>query len=670
MLSKKTAVSLMSLVIIIAVAFLSPAATAQVGFGVQLDMTEDIGASAGLQLPYPADNTLQVVLYFDQAVVLETTHLEISGFDANDAYDPAIGLAATYPIWPITAARGIRVSITVTTDTAKVRLKVLGGIPSDDPFNADTSAEFTADIGILQADVVGDPKVYNIRRADNSTVPLTGGAVNVIITLSEQPLTFDTTHINVTNATASTPVALGATAQNVVGTSVVETYLTDTGQIGNRPPLRTVDQLRYVIKDYMNNDVLPPGDFIEAVRALRTAVINIPIGWEYYYITAAGTRTYMRLWNGANTDFELFPLVNDVVPMPTTQGTADLTDKPPPATTLTIPAASFDRSAEEPSVPNPADYATQAQYDFAIARYQALSGTDADNQRTAYQNELTAYERYIDLQSDLQAYDVTQQQEWDQELAETAAPEQIVPQDSLPPTGRDGMLHPYSVTISPTYANNSPVVVKVNRWANTDATPVYYNPPAFETGYIEGFDKLTIAVFETAVIPPPVAPVVQKEADEVGLPEGFGFIFPGAPRLLSALEIHQIEEQIDLLIATNDPSPAAMRTLAYLQQLLVVARPEKTQLLANYPNPFNPETWIPYQLATDTDVRITIYNTQGSIVRTLQLGQQSAGYYTDRERAAYWDGRNALGEQVASGIYFYQLETDEMSTMRKMVILK
>ena len=139
---------------------------------------------------------------------------------------------------------------------------------------------------------------------------------------------------------------------------------------------------------------------------------------------------------------------------------------------------------------------------------------------------------------------------------------------------------------------------------------------------------------------------------------------------LSSLQIAVIEEQIDLLIATGDRSPAAMRTLVYLQQLIATARPEKTQLLANYPNPFNPETWIPYELSTDTDVRITIYNAQGVVIRTLQLGQQSAGYYTDRQRAAYWDGRNALGEQVASGIYFYQLETDDMSSLRKMVILK
>ena len=139
---------------------------------------------------------------------------------------------------------------------------------------------------------------------------------------------------------------------------------------------------------------------------------------------------------------------------------------------------------------------------------------------------------------------------------------------------------------------------------------------------------------------------------------------------LNAIQIDHIQEQIDLLIATNDRSPAALRTLVYLQQLLVTARPNKTQLLANYPNPFNPETWIPYTLATDTEVKVTIYNTQGVVIRLIELGHQSAGYYTGRDRAAYWNGRNSHGELVASGIYFYQLETDNMSSIRKMVILK
>ena len=120
----------------------------------------------------------------------------------------------------------------------------------------------------------------------------------------------------------------------------------------------------------------------------------------------------------------------------------------------------------------------------------------------------------------------------------------------------------------------------------------------------------------------------------------------------------------------NLTDPSVQRGIFVLEQLLVALTPKESALLPNYPNPFNPETWIPYELAMDTHVRITIYNTQGVMVRSLSLGHQSAGYYTGRDRAAYWDGRNALGEQVASGLYFYQLETDEMSSLRKMVILK
>ena len=83
-----------------------------------------------------------------------------------------------------------------------------------------------------------------------------------------------------------------------------------------------------------------------------------------------------------------------------------------------------------------------------------------------------------------------------------------------------------------------------------------------------------------------------------------------------------------------------------------------------------PETWIPYQLAEPSEVSVTIYNAKGAIVRRLLLGHQSAGYYTGRGRAAYWDGRNIFGEPVANGLYFYQLTTDQTSFLRKMAILK
>ena len=107
-----------------------------------------------------------------------------------------------------------------------------------------------------------------------------------------------------------------------------------------------------------------------------------------------------------------------------------------------------------------------------------------------------------------------------------------------------------------------------------------------------------------------------------------------------------------------------------MEHLLAVLTPTETILLPNYPNPFNPETWIPYHLANSSDVQIAIYDTRGTAVRRLVLGHQPAGYYTTPSRAAYWDGRNDLGERVATGVYFYQLQADGMSPLRKMVILK
>ena len=101
-----------------------------------------------------------------------------------------------------------------------------------------------------------------------------------------------------------------------------------------------------------------------------------------------------------------------------------------------------------------------------------------------------------------------------------------------------------------------------------------------------------------------------------------------------------------------------------------IGQPTQNLLLQNYPNPFNPETWIPYQLAEDASVSVSIYDTTGKLVRTLSLGYQSAGFYNSREHAAYWDGRNALGERVASGIYFYQLTTPSFQQTRRLVILK
>ena len=107
-----------------------------------------------------------------------------------------------------------------------------------------------------------------------------------------------------------------------------------------------------------------------------------------------------------------------------------------------------------------------------------------------------------------------------------------------------------------------------------------------------------------------------------------------------------------------------------LDTLVTYEIPAKTELLRNYPNPFNPETWIPYRLAKDATVTLEIYDTTGGIVRNIHIGHQLAAIYESRSKAIYWDGRNEFGERVASGIYFYHLTAGDYSATRKMVILK
>lgn len=107
-----------------------------------------------------------------------------------------------------------------------------------------------------------------------------------------------------------------------------------------------------------------------------------------------------------------------------------------------------------------------------------------------------------------------------------------------------------------------------------------------------------------------------------------------------------------------------------LEELLATVMPTKTILLSNYPNPFNPETWIPYQLASDAEVKITIYDMSGNVVRMLNIGHRSAGAYIGRDSAAYWDGRNQLGESVGSGVYIYTFIADSFRATRRMLLRK
>jgi len=142
------------------------------------------------------------------------------------------------------------------------------------------------------------------------------------------------------------------------------------------------------------------------------------------------------------------------------------------------------------------------------------------------------------------------------------------------------------------------------------------------------------------------------------------------PQALEMLTATEVKHWLSAAQQLNLTDITSQRGILFLQQLFIALTPKETVLLANYPNPFNPETWIPYHLAKDADVTLHIYAVNGTLVRTLTLGYQAAGMYQNRSRAAYWDGRNAFGEPVASGVYFYTFTAGNFTATRKMLIQK
>ncbi|MCY3552426.1 MAG: sulfatase-like hydrolase/transferase [Candidatus Poribacteria bacterium] len=145
---------------------------------------------------------------------------------------------------------------------------------------------------------------------------------------------------------------------------------------------------------------------------------------------------------------------------------------------------------------------------------------------------------------------------------------------------------------------------------------------------------------------------------------------PSMPAGISSEHFDLIEQWLTEAHLAHDGTPLFQRGIATLERLIDTVVPAETVLLPNYPNPFNPETWISYDLAEDVDVHIHIYTLKGESVRQLSLGFQTAGTYRTRSRAAYWDGRDSVGERVASGVYFYTLHAGKIKATRQMVILK
>ena len=186
---------------------------------------------------------------------------------------------------------------------------------------------------------------------------------------------------------------------------------------------------------------------------------------------------------------------------------------------------------------------------------------------------------------------------------------------------------------------------------------------------IDAADDLSLAVEELLLLALAEAAAVEAAAEA---PMGFG-------RHQHALFLSLTYDNVSAALAdaralgTGDVRlgkwvPMLEGLLQALAELGTI--PEATALLPNYPNPFNPETWIPYHLTMDAEVTLTIYNMQGVIVRQLMLGHQPAGIYESRGRAAHWEGKNQIGEKVASGLYFYTLTAGDFTATRKLLIAK
>ena len=158
-----------------------------------------------------------------------------------------------------------------------------------------------------------------------------------------------------------------------------------------------------------------------------------------------------------------------------------------------------------------------------------------------------------------------------------------------------------------------------------------------------------------------------KVAGEMGAGVAAPSAHPHALEMFTAADVRQWLTQAQHLDLTDATS---RRGILLLEQLVAALVPKETSLLPNYPNPFNPETWVPYQLSEPAEVTLHIYSVNGTLVRTLALGHQPAGMYHNKNRAAYWDGKNEIGEAVASGLYFYTLSAGDFTLTRKMLIRK
>ena len=223
------------------------------------------------------------------------------------------------------------------------------------------------------------------------------------------------------------------------------------------------------------------------------------------------------------------------------------------------------------------------------------------------------------------------------------------------------------------YGTQVPVGVSLPADVNTDGVVDILDLTAVAQGIDAaggGLNQLSLWEVEAALLA--AAEQVAEIGAVAGAPMGFG---TGQHALSNGIAYGNVAAALADARQMTVGDVRLGKGMAVLEGILQLleemgAIPETTALLPNYPNPFNPETWIPYHLATDAAVIVTIYDISGTMVRQLALGHQPAGVYQSRGRAAYWDGKNVYGERVASGLYFYSLTAGDFVATRKLLIAK
>ena len=489
MLSNKWTFSLKVLVLLVTVGFIATPATAG-EFDVTLDMSRDIGSADGLQVARP-DTTLVITVNFAQAVVLPVANVFVTTFDVD-------GKVTGFPaatVNPATAAKEIMVSIPVDRDDVTVNVRIAKGIVSADPINADTSKEFNQTIRLLDGDRFGGPTVYSIERADPE-IPnaVTAATVRILITLSEMPKEFKAAHLDVANATAADPVAVGP----IEAPSFPRIIATE-----NVPAIRG-------LYDMVDGDgaVTSPG--------IHTAIkedANLIASYDRYNsvlddlaaeLSALDGDAGLEIVDEAHVDLDITavpPAVGSIANLATAAPTSNTLpyhrplamytydpDMVNPLLNIADPEddedvdETVDLSTLDLKVPNAGDYADAGDYTAALKRYMFLRFMQ---ERYIYGIDVNyEYNQAVERQRQMD-----RNARW--EATHVQEPGSVYPN----PTGRDNMLHTYTVVLTPKYENKDDIVVKVKAFENSNVPiPQRYTPPLMDDYYVEGRHKLTIKV--------------------------------------------------------------------------------------------------------------------------------------------------------------------------------